>query len=411
MPKRLNIQVPNRDCEYWDLTAVSKGENYNIPPVGIDSIVPGLSGGTTTNWTSFASDVTNRFAVYNLKALVTDYTGRPTGVAKSARNLNVHLGPQALQNLTGGAFNYAWVSYTKGNNSGTIFQRVDDPNITIDPAVVFPSQAAFFNQFRDRFSGHFDAAGSPVVAVESSLTQISVFKASLANPVVFNGYSPIILNSTQFLGNELFVFGDNIVFYTKDTVASSTKGGRRGNTVFCRVERDNYATEYTLCSGLDVRFLELTGFVGNRQYLLYRDSNCNTRTLESAVYTDVIQETISGSQTPQSIQIQTTVVVAPTQAEEVGVSAELLGVSYVSVVKTELVQEEMVVGADISDLEYLLVVITENIQDEVSVEADLTFLNYVFDPIIPPPPDTYIDADAGTEQANGTFTPQSINLT
>lgn len=403
-----------QDYEYTPSVGVStnlSGPGADIRTYsGIFSYISGLSNPQTTDWASYAGDVSNSLIAYNLKSYTRVWDGRPTNVATKARNLNVSFGPTDLSDTAGGAFNYLWLSYTNGNNSGTVFQRLNNPAITINPATVFPAFASFFNSFRDRFSGHFDASGSPVVAVETAINQITVFKASLGT-FAFTGYSPIILNSTEFLRNELFTFGDNVVFYTKDTTGQSTnKFARRGTTIYCRIERDNYATEYTACSGLTVKFLELAWYVGNRSYLIYRDGNCASHTLQSATYQDVNQESISGTATPQSVGYQTVIIGAAVADTNLISSVALNSLSYVSVVVTRSVADvNLIASVALQSLAYVNTVVSRSVSDtNLIASTELNFLNYVYDPINPPIPPVYITVDAGTESITGTGTPQAI---
>jgi hypothetical protein len=398
--------VPNRNCEFWDLSLVSKNENYAIAGA------VGLSNLTATDWASYAGDITDKTIAYNVKTYTNLWDGRPTGTTKKARNMNIHKGPVGLMSTAGGAFNYNWVSFSYGNASGTMFQRLDNPSITINPATVFPAQAAFFNQFRDRFMGHFDAAGSPVVAVESSINQISVWKASIGTPYVFTGYSPIFLNSNEFVGLERLVADTgNVVFYTKDTTGQTTnKFARRGTTIYCRCEVDNYLIERTVVSSLDIKFLMQTWFIGTRSYIVYNDSTCNAKTLESANYPYITEEQILGTVAPQSILISTVVKPGAGADLTLGSTVAFTGVTYLSVVISNSQAESMSVATDLTDIIYVLVVVSVPPQEDLTLASQVAFnfVNYEYDPVTPIPPATIINVDVGTEQILGTMTPQSI---
>lgn len=388
-----------------------EGTGSNIETYsGFDYVIPGLSAMVTTNWASFAGDVANKLIAFNVRSYTNLWQGRPDATTKKARNMNIHKGPPSLGSTAGGAFNFNWVSFTFGNASATVFQRLDT-GATINPATVFPAQAAFFNQFRDRFMGHFDATGSPVVAVEATINQISIWKSSLGTPFTFTGFSPIFLSSTEFVGLERSVSDTgNVVFYTKDTTGqTSNKFLRRGTTIFCRFEVDNYNVERTVVSALDIKFLMQTWFTGQRSYIMYNDANCGARTLESAAYQIITEENLTGTATPQSIGVVTTV--AQTSTSDLNLQAEVAldAIIYASVVLPVVVAEAMSSIVSLDVLDYVLVVIAA-IEADTNLQSavDLDFLNYVFDPVVPPSPAAIITADAGTEQLTGAMTPQSI---
>jgi hypothetical protein len=398
-PNNIVQVVPNKDCEVFDTEAVSLGENY-FPSNPNEN----LSNQVETNWVNYAGDTAQKLVAYNLKTLQFRFNGAPSDITKVSRNIAPIKGPIQRNNISQGDFAFDWNAWS---DKDSVKFRRDDSSQTFDMATLFPDFASYFAQWKSRFTGYFDASGAPTVAGESSLTQITLWKAQIGL-VTFNGYSPLFVSSTEFLQNELFVFGDNVLYYLKDNTSATRKQDRRGSKIFCRIERDNYTVEYEVCNtGTPMKFLEFGYFSKPHQFVVCRGDNCSRYTFISAPYNPVIVEEIASVETELvNFSYQQAIFTSQTD-EEVIASSSLVDFSYETAAREVLIQEEVISSAALQTLIYVQSVYDADAGiDTATGEAILHAFEYVFDP--PPPTQPPTPATAPTEAAEGVYTIQSL---
>lgn len=371
----IGFQV-NHGPEVWDVDAVSRNEPY------FPESIAGLTNQEETDWASYAGSVGERTIMYNLKTFIFQYDGAPADISKVARNLNIVKGPESRGDIDDGAYSFDWVAWS--NDGSVLYQRVSDPSKTFDMSVAFPDYSLYFEKWKARFSGHFDATGQPTVCSESGFGTITVFKRSLGT-MSFSGYSPLLLSSTEFLTSELFVFGDNVIFYTKDITGATEKKNRRGDTLYCRIERDNYGTEYTVCkvSG-NISFLEFAFFYSPKSYLVIVDGSGDRTTLESAPWTILVEEVTGGVGGILSVEYTKTVTQIDTTEGASG-GASILGVTYTLAIITETVDEGATGNADILSVIYTQTIYDIDVTESTQLEGGASVLSvaYDYDPPIP----------------------------
>lgn len=398
-PANIIQVVPNTDCEVFDPHAVSEGENYF--PADPDG---DISNPVETNWITYAGDTSQKLIAYNLKTLQFLWEGAPLDITKVARNVSPIKGPIERNNVQSGDFDYKWFSWNSG--ASTKFRR-DDASQTLDLATIFPAYASFFGQWKSRFTAYFDAAGAPTVAGETSISEITLWKSQIGTRT-FTGFSPIFVSSTEFLQKELLVFGDNVVYYMKDVASATRKQDRRGTRIYCRIERDNYATEYQVCDlPFQAKFLEFGYFAKPYQFLIIRGPDCSRYTLQSAPYNPVIVEEITAvSAALTEVDYHLVIFTQPIE-DSVESGTSLISISYDYIRKIYDFAEGVSVGAAFTTLAYLQSVKTSDAGDEdVAQSSQLLALSYVYDPPVPPVPPT--PETAPTDKMTGTFTIQSV---
>ena len=379
MAQTISAQVvPNLTGEVFDVVGTSRTENYAFTSEA------GLSNPVTTNWASSpGADVplVNISTLYNIKSFPIRFDGYPTAVAKMARNLSVFRGTTAV--ASGLDYSKTWAVINRAGQ--TRFIRLDN-NSELDPTSVdFHTQ---WNEWHSRFKGSFDAAGFPVAAFESSLTQFSILKRQDNATYTFTGFSPIITHTGEALARNFGQQTNNVVFYLKDTAGATDRFGRIGQSLFCRVEVELYNTERKVCDlGFDARAIEHIWFTGNKFYIMVLATNGDRYTFASAPYDTVIEERVGANMTPQSVLYSLVVVESTLAAETAVANMTPQSVLYsLVVVENTLSAETAVANMTPQSVLYSLVVVENTVATETA-EANMTpnFVQYTYSPPVPPP--------------------------
>ena len=402
--------VPNLTNEIFDVAGTSKSENYAF------NSDAGLTNRVETNWRSMGVADEGNFTIYpeiNIKTFVEKYDGYPTAVEKLARNISVFKGTTTVS--VGLDFSKTWAVINQSSN--TKFIRLDN-GTELDPTTV--DSHTQWGQWWSRFKGSFDAAGFPVGAFESSLTQVSVMKRQGNATYTFNGFSPVMTHSGEALATNIGSQTNNLVFYTKDTTSATDRFARRGSRLFCRIEVELYGTEYPICDfGFSVKAIEHIWFTGGKFYIMVLAGDDTKHTFVSAPYDIVLAEDSAvASILPQSI-LYSQVVTSANMGTESAVSQILVeNVDYFSIVVTRTFDTESSVAEIlVQDLDYDDVVEESTIPTE-SAESDVDAVNieYFFDPPTPPPvtpeePPYNYDEPTSPDIIISTYTIQSVTYT
>jgi hypothetical protein len=413
MSQTISAQVvTNLTGEVFDVVGTSRNENYAF--LNQD----GLTNPVTTDWDlQPGADVANfnLSTALNVKAITERYNGYPDTVAKLARNIAVIKGP--ADPLSARDWSQDWSVINK--DTETEFIRLDN-NATFAPQSLV--SRSDWTQWKSRFKGSFDAAGFPTAAFESSLTQIAVIKRQFAQNITFTGFSPVMAHTGEVLATNLGETIDNLVFYLKDTTSATNRFSRRGSTLFCRVEVENYNTEYTCCSlGFQAKAIEHLWVSGNKIYILVLAANGDKYTFASAPYPPVLQESAQAAASTQSVLYSQVVVNESYGPEDAEAEASIQSVLYSQIVVNESYgPEDAEAEASIQSVLYNQVVVNESYgPEDAEAEASAIFVDYTFSPPSPPPtPPTEISTtveeskDAANEEelVEATFSVQSLTL-
>lgn len=390
MPKKTQsaVVVPNLTGEVFDVVGTSAEENYGMTSIG------GLTSPVATDWLSSPDKDEPNQLIYvgadsYIKTFTTRYTGIPSMVAKMARNISVMNGPSA-PGISDPNYATSWAIIHKDDR--TVFRRISD-DAEFDATTLDPPNAASWNSWKSRLKGQFDSSGRAVGAYESSLTQVSVLKVSLGGATTFNGFSPIMVNSGEFLARTIFAETDNVVFYTKDTTGATTRDRRRGSIIYCRVERNapGYASEYVVCSSPSpIIAIEHVLAFGVQHYLIVL-TEAGYITFVSAPYPKPHEESVSATFSIQSILYSQDAITYnswPTETTRADFSVQ--SVAYISVVVTYTgwATESAAANFSAQSVLYALVVYNYNSWPTEEARADFSanFVDYIYSPSTPTVP-------------------------
>lgn len=244
---------------------IEEVQEYEDYPLTLD--VDSLTYVEDTNSSTFVgpNGSTGDFSKYRLKILEEEYN-TSEDISLLANNVSVFVGPPALGDSSEQQFSYKWMAWNL--NAKTYLKRVDLPS-SIDMGAF---SAPIFNRDYEKISFAFDITSSPVAGYQKDDTTIGIWR-QVEGEITFSGTNPLMF-SNSFYWSDPAVQTDVMVYYTKPGI----------DGLFFRVQRDNFATEYTMFTDQPVKRIQVAVFQSKHQYLVIKDDTCTSKVYKSAEY-------------------------------------------------------------------------------------------------------------------------------